>query len=81
MEEGEKSWTYVLIEELAWLPPAGLHQLDLAGGEADEEHGGLRRGGGRIEIVTGGIRALVQLLVDRLADVGRLEGCVRRRRR
>lgn len=65
--------THVLVEELPWLPLARLHELYLAGGEADQQHRGLVGGRGGVEVVTGGICALVQLLINRLADVGRLE--------
>lgn len=65
--------THVLVEELPWLPLSRLHELYLAGGEADQQHRGLVGGRGGVEVVTGGICALVQLLINRLADVGRLE--------
>lgn len=44
----------------------------MAGGEADQQEGGVLGGGGRVKVVTGRVGALVQLLVDRLADVRRL---------
>lgn len=65
--------THVLIVELSRFTFAWLDQLDLASGESDEEHRGLCRGCGRVEVVTRGIRSLVQLLVDWFADIGRLE--------
>lgn len=67
-----KQLTYILIEQLARFPPARLDQLYLSGGEADQQQSRVLGGCGRVKVVTGGIRALVQLLVDRLADVCRL---------
>lgn len=61
--------THVLVEQFPWFPATRLHQLDLAGGEADEEHCRVWRSCGRVKVVTRGIRSLVEFLVDRLVDV------------
>lgn len=67
---------YLFIVQTTRFTFARLNELNLSGGEADQQRGTIANRNGFVEIMTTWIGAFVQFLIDWFAQIGRYLLCL-----